>query len=181
MTKLIIGSKMEDFSFHTVRGDYESFLKINKENNAVLIFLRYYGCTVCQYEMIKLNERLEEFKEKNTKVYVVLQSRDEIINKAIEERKYGFCIIGDESKKLYEQFEIPVVKTKEELMSDNLVELIRESRKMGLEHGEYEGEELQLPAVFIINSEGEITYAKYPKGIDLPGVDELVGLLKNLS
>ena len=44
--------------------------------------------------------------------------------------------------------------------------------------GDYEGNELQLPAMFIVNEDGVVEYANYARNIvDLPTVDEVLAML----
>ena len=50
--------------------------------------------------------------------------------------------------------------------------------KAGYTHGDYEGNELQLPALFIVDEDGTVSYAHYAKNIaDMPGVQEVLDLL----
>ena len=47
-----------------------------------------------------------------------------------------------------------------------------------MEHGEYEGNEDQLPAAFVIESDLTVSYAYYAKTAgDIPDVDEFAALL----
>ena len=51
----------------------------------------------------------------------------------------------------------------------------REAGKMGFVHGRQEGQEMQLPAVFLLDGTGVILYAHYAKTIaDLPTVDQIM-------
>ena len=89
-----------------------------------------------------------------------------------------FEIICDPEGKLYKEFEINPAKDKEELGGGNVVAKVTEVRKL-FSHGDYEGEELQLPAAFVVKSDLTITYAKYGKdGADVPTPQELEQLLK---
>lgn len=55
---------------------------------------------------------------------------------------------------------------------------INRAKKRGLEHGEYEGEELQLPALFIVDETGTIVYAKYARNLgDLPSAEEIAAMV----
>ena len=48
----------------------------------------------------------------------------------------------------------------------------------GFEHGDYEGNELQLPAMFIVGKDGTVEFAHYAKGIvDMPVIDEVLAKL----
>ena len=55
----------------------------------------------------------------------------------------------------------------------------REAYEVKFVHGEYEGNELQLPATFVVEPDLTITFAEYHKGNGgVPSPDELAELLK---
>ena len=82
---------------------------------------------------------------------------------------------------LYKEFEIMPGKDAEELLGGQLEKLKAKgaaAAEAGFSHGEYEGDELQLPAMFIVDKEGTIEYAKYAENIMyLPTIDELKEIL----
>ena len=45
----------------------------------VLIFLRYYGCPVCQMEMAKIKQEIDLVSKKGGRVFIVLQSAPETL------------------------------------------------------------------------------------------------------
>ena len=48
-----------------------------------------------------------------------------------------------------------------------------------MKHGDYEGEELQLPALFIVDNEMNVTFAHYGKAAgDVPDIEKIAELLK---
>ena len=48
----------------------------------------------------------------------------------------------------------------------------------GFIHGDYEGNELQLPAMFIVDEDRKISYAHYAKELaDMPEIDEVLNSL----
>ena len=50
--------------------------------------------------------------------------------------------------------------------------------RMNFSHGDYEGDEQQLPAMFILDENGVATYVHYAANImDMPTVDEVLNLL----
>jgi len=51
--------------------------------------------------------------------------------------------------------------------------------ELGLIHGACEGEELQLPAVFVVGPDLRVLYAHYGKNIaDVPSLDELLAVCR---
>jgi hypothetical protein len=58
---------------------------------------------------------------------------------------------------------------------------IEKIKASGFVHGKYEGDENQLPALFITEPGGKVLYAHYAaNSIDMPTVDELLEKLKAL-
>ncbi len=78
-SKLAIGDKAPDFKFKTPWGGELNFYDAAGNNPAVLIFLRYYGCPVCQMEMAKIKQEIDLVRQKGGRVFVVLQSASETI------------------------------------------------------------------------------------------------------
>ena len=55
---------------------------------------------------------------------------------------------------------------------------IKKAGKLGFEHGDYEGDEMQLPALFLLDQDKTVTYAHYAKSLsDMPEVSEMIALL----
>ena len=64
-------------------------------------------------------------------------------------------------------------------IDEKALKKIQAAKKLGLEHGEYEGNEDQLPAAFVIEPDLTVTYAHYAKTAgDIPDVDEFAKLLE---
>jgi peroxiredoxin len=92
-----------------------------------------------------------------------------------------FEIICDNDQKIYNMLCIEAAQSGEELLGnrgDDLKAKGAAARAAGFAHGDYEGNELQLPAMFIVNEDGVVEYANYARNIvDLPTVDEVLAML----
>ena len=155
MARLAVGEKMLDFTAAGAFGPEEALSSRVGKGKTAIVFLRYYGCTLCQYDIHTYAEHYQEIVGDTGKLFVVLQSTPESIKK-----------------------QMTPAKDKEELGGGNVVAKVTEARKL-FSHGDYEGEELQLPAAFVVKSDLTITYAKYGKdGADVPTPQELEQLLK---
>ena len=120
-----------------------------------LIFLRYYGCTLCQYDMHQYAEQYEEVKKCGGQILVVLQS---------DPGK-----LAAQTKPAKSMLKMADTKTLGKMIS---------AKAGGFKHGEYEGEELQLPAVFIMDQKRCLSYVHYGKSAgDVPDIKELLALL----
>ncbi len=179
MTKLAAGQIMPDFAFQTPFQTNLSLYSILNGKKTGLLFLRYYGCTVCQLDMRRLAQGYEQITATGGQVLVVLQSDPALIREQVAEGDLPFTIICDPDQKLYQQFGIPAAASMEELVSGNSMAKIAELKGTGLTHGKYEGNEQQLPAFFVVDAERKITHAHYGKNLaDVPNVAEMARLLQ---
>ncbi len=180
MARVGVGEKMPDFVFDTATKSGQSLYDC-LEGKTVLWVLRYIGCTVCRYDVHLITQRYQEFKDKGAQVYVVMQSDTAHIKKDLADVDLPFEIICDPEMKIYQALDILPAKSKEELLGDGLEKLQAKSQKageLGFKHGDYEGDEAQLPALFIVEKDGTISYAHYAKSImDMPSVDDVLEML----
>ncbi len=175
-----VGDRFPDFKFNTA---YQDNLHVHDvlKGNTVFWCIRYIGCPVCRYDVHCIKKKYDEIQKKNAQVFVVMQSDQKHIQSVIKQGELPFDIICDPEMKFYNELEIRPALTKEELIGSNFDELEKKRqacKDLGYSHGDYEGDELQLPALFIVNKKGIITYAKYGDSlVSLPTVDELIELL----
>ncbi len=180
MSKLNVGDKIPDFKFVTAFSNerkWHAELALNKGKTA-LIFLRYYGCTLCQLDIRTFTKKYHEITDNGGKFYIVLQSEPSTIAKDIDESTIPFEIICDSKMSLYDEFEIPCAESMKSMADAKTMLKIGEATVAGLKHGEYEGRELQLPATFVMDSDGILTYVHYGKSAgDIPTPKELKELI----
>ena len=119
------------------------------EPKTVIWALRYIGCTVCRYDIHMAAKR--------------------------------YSIICDPTMKLYEALDIEPAQSMEALVGDRLDDLKAKgaaAAAAGFSHGKYEGNEQQLPAMFIVDKDGIVEKAIYAETIvGLPTLDELLTIL----
>jgi len=176
--RLIVGMEAPDFNFNTPwRKDLNFYQFITGKSN-FLFFLRYYGCTICQLEIHHLIKDYPKFAEKEAQVLVVLQSDPNLIKEEVKEKEIPFTIICNPSQSLYELYQVKPALGKPEQPSPGLLKKREEVRELGITHGAYEGNELQLPATFFINQEKMIEFAYYGSdNADIPAHDRLLALI----
>lgn len=178
--KLTKGDTMPDLTFDSPFEKGLSLYEVIKGSpKTAVLFLRYYGCTLCQYDMHVLAEKYDEITADGGKVLVALQSKPELIAQDITKDTFPFTIICDPKMSFYKQFDIQPAKSKIEMTDAGTMVKITKAMAAGYEHGEYEGDEMQLPACFVIEPSGFITYAHYGKSVgDIPTPSQLKDLLK---
>ena len=179
MAHLTIDDQAHNFVFGTPWDIERNFFTDTKGKRVVLFFLRYYGCTTCQLEIHHLILDYPQFKAAGADVYVVLQSSVETIAGQVRRENIPFEIILDPQQNLYCTYGIgsrdpDSVRTEQHQLK------VKQAKELGFVHGTYEGNELQLPATFIIGPDHRIEYAYYGnEGSDIPAHDFLVKKIKN--
>ncbi len=159
--------KAPDFEYDTPYEKNKNFYKTLEQNDKTyLIFLRYYGCTICQYELLQLKESYDEFKKKGITPIVVMQSERKLVNEALKDKGLPFEIICDPNQKLYELYSVKAAINMEDLLTPLVLDKIGKATQMGIVHGKYEGNEYQLPASFLIGNNGNVIFSKYSKSLD---------------
>ncbi len=182
MAKLSAGDRFPEFPFSThLRDDLSSHSVLS--GKTVFWVLRYIGCTVCRYDVHLIAQRYDEFREKGAQVFVVMQSdRAHVLNGLSSTGTVlPFEIICDPEMEIYSLLSIEPAADMQALLGDGMDALKEKGQKAaecGFSHGDYEGNEQQLPAMFIVSEEGNVEYAHYASAImDMPSVDEVLDLL----
>ena len=126
------------------------------DQKLVLIFSRYFGCPICQVDFKELMTRRSEIEEKGAKIIYITQSSEEKAEEFIEKENINFPVIPSSKDELYTDYGLG-------LMTPETVKQIplklKDVRKFGFEHGEYEGWEKQGPGQFVIDEQGKIIHA----------------------
>lgn len=176
LDRVFAGSRLEDTEIETPWG-HTSLLEA-VECPTFLLFLRYYGCTICQLDLQRLKKDYGMLTLAGAKAMVVLQSDPAGIREQIGPDVFPFEIICDPNQKLYQQYHVAPALSKEKMADLKVLKKIGEAQASGLTHGAYEGNELQLPAVFLVEPGLLVKAAHYGSTpADLPDVKELTGWL----
>lgn len=180
-TKLSKGDVMPQFTYCTPfeeKVELKDTLK-RVEGKTAIIFLRYYGCTLCQLDIHEFAEEYDKVKNVNGQILVVLQSDPAKLAQQITPDTFPYDIICDPDQELYKMFDIKPAASMAELASAATMLKIAKTKVKGYTHGDYEGEELQLPAAFVVDQDGVISYAHYGTAAgDVPTPEEVVELLQ---
>lgn len=179
MPKINVGDTMPNFSIQTPYQNNTNLKKLIGNEKTAIIFLRYYGCTLCQYDIHQYTLNYDEIIKEGGELLVVLQSDPQKLSIELKENKIPFEIICDPNQELYKNLSIEVANSKEDMIDEFTIEKIVKAKEY-FSHGEYEGEELQLPATFVVDEELKVVCAIYGKSVsDVPTPEQLKDLLKN--
>lgn len=178
--RLTVGDKMPDFPYQTPFETEKTLSQGMDGKRTALLFLRYYGCTICQLDMHRLKAEYRQIEATGGQVKVVLQSNPAQLKRQLgEESAFPFEIICDPEQKLYHRFAISVARGQMNMLRPKTLQKAAIAKATGLTHGAYEGEELQLPACFVVEPDCQVTYVHYGMDPgDTPTPSELADLLK---
>ena len=178
--KLTVGNTFPDFTITTNKRENVSLHSL-LDKKTIFWVIRYIGCTVCRYDVHLLTENYQAIEDKGYNLFVVMQSDTDHIHREMDGVYMPFEIICDNTMEIYKTLEINPAASKEELGGDNTEKLKAKgakARELGFSHGDYEGDELQLPALFIVDTDATVLTAHYGKNItDMPTVEELIEML----
>jgi len=159
MPRLKPGDSAPDFTTESVNMG-KITLSEYRGHKTLLNFSRYFGCPVCQLEFDELREFMK--KHGSLKVIYVNQSYSESARKYIEGKNIDFPVIA--SPKINGKYELYELYRVRSLGVAGIIEIFQKgsrARKLGKEHGPYEGIETQSPAQFLIDEGGKIVSADY--------------------
>ena len=180
MAKIKTGDHLPDFVFSTpFCGNVQLSEAIARSNRTALVFLRYYGCPMCQYDLAQYAAGFKKIKAAGGNLLVVLQSDPDLLKEELGgQNPFPFEIVCDPQENLYHSFEILPAANVTEMSGPNTLQKIDKVKQAGYQHGRSEGEELQLPAAFVLLPDLTVTYAHYAESIDdIPDADQLAGLM----
>ena len=83
---------MPDFTAEGAFGPAEALSSRVGKGKTAIVFLRYYGCTLCQYDIHTYVEHYQEIVGDTGKFFVVLQSTLESIKKQMTRETLPFVI-----------------------------------------------------------------------------------------
>lgn len=187
MAKLVRGDKFPNFTVDTVFGtDVKHGLTMEQlvDGKPTFIwFQRYIGCPPCRLDVHLLTQAYPQFVEKGCNVVVVMQSKPEIVLRDMNGQTLPFHLVCDPTESMYKELEIGSMDpdNKGEMTDEEKAKMafkIAGMKENGFEHGDYEGNERQLPAFFALDADMTVKQAHYARNIaDMPLATEVLAKL----
>ncbi|EGI72251.1 AhpC-TSA [Pseudoalteromonas distincta] len=150
---LQIGQKVENFSLANHNGENIELADLLKKGPVIISFYRGGWCPYCNLELKALNDYLPQFKTQSAQLVAISpQLPDETLSTA-QKNDLEFDVLCDVSNKVAEQFSLLFTL-------DERIQALYTQFGIDFEH--YYGDKsfkLPLPATYVINQEGVITYA----------------------
>ena len=143
--RLTVGEVMSNFTYDTPFATGLTLSDtVQKTPKTALLFLRYYGCTLCQYDIHQLAENYHQITDVGGQVIVVLQSDPAGLAQELQPDTFPFSILCDPKAALYERFGIQPAASMAKMADAGTMLKIAKATAAGYKHGAYEGNELQL-------------------------------------
>ncbi len=184
MTRLKQGDPVPDLPAVLADGRQVSLKELGQGKDTLLYALRYAGCTFCQLDVHRLIEARDLLAARNMHAAVLMQSDQAHLQPLAEDESVYFDLLSDPQGKLYEALEIMPARHKWNLAGSlgSFRAKQKEVREMGYRHGDYEGNELQLPAAFVFGADGLVHYAWYCRSLtDLPTPQQILSQLESAA
>ncbi|OIR01335.1 thiol-disulfide oxidoreductase ResA [mine drainage metagenome] len=126
-----------------------------KKGTAVLVFYRGQWCPYCNRQLKKLEDSLSFIKSKGATLIAITPEKPENITKTIEKTKASYSVLFDDGLKIMKSYDVAFT------VDDNT---LKNYKKWGIDLAEANGNNgnvLPVPAVYIINKNGIITYKHF--------------------
>ena len=148
----------------------------------MLLFLRYNGCPLCQLDMHELAAHYDLVEAAGGRAAVVLQSDPDKLKEQLKSPDaLPYAILCDSEKKLYQSLAVWPAAGQMELMGPGLMEKMNQVQAQGIQHGDYEGDEMQLPAAFAVDGGRRVAWVHYSRGLaDTPAPAQIAEILKGI-
>ena len=163
--KLTSNNIAPSFNTHDVHG-YEVKIPDPSGKKIYLAFERNAGCPVCNLRTHELLKQADYFKSNNISVILVYESSVEKMKEYLGEDSYPFHFIADPQNKLYDLYgvERSMLKVMRGLFN-GLLARASKGAKLFRKPMKQDGHVDRIPAEFIIDQHGKITFAHYGKFI----------------
>jgi peroxiredoxin len=151
---LFINSKAPDFKSKDQNGNEIVLKDMRKKGPVVLVFYRGYWCPYCNKELQRLEDSLQLIKDRGAQLIAVTPEKQDGIAKSVEKTKASFPIITDEEMKIMKAYDV-VYQVDDKTVARYKMASIDLAANNGQKA---DAVYLPIPAVYIINKQGEITY-----------------------
>ena len=152
-TGLNLNDKAPEFTAIDQNGKSISLKNELRNGPVVLVFYRGQWCPYCNKQLKQLEDSLGQIKAKGGTVLTITPEKQENIAKTITKTKASYAILHDEGLQIMKSYDVAFK------VDDKTIESYK---KYGIDfaqaNGEANGANLPVPAVYVINKDGRITY-----------------------
>ena len=158
--KLKTGDSAPEFTLESSSGSAVCLGDKTGKGRVFLSFLRYIGCPFCRARIHGLNARKVEAAEAGGSILVVLESTPKRVVEYSAKNGISIPILSDREKKVFALYGVERGNAMALLKPKVLTGTVKLAFR-GFMHGMPGGDELQLPADFIIGKNGRVELAHY--------------------
>ncbi|MDQ6755994.1 MAG: AhpC/TSA family protein [Bacteroidota bacterium] len=151
-TGLNVNDRAPNFSARDQKGEKINLKKELKRGDVVLIFYRGQWCPYCNKQLKQLEDSIGLIKAKGATVLAITPELPENISKTIEKTKASYSILYDEGLKIMNAYKVAFQ------VDDKTVEKYKGFGIDFLKANGSNGANLPVPAVYVVNKKGIITY-----------------------
>lgn len=149
---LFINSKAPEFKLKDQTGGVVSLKELRKKGPVVLLFYRGAWCPFCNRQLKAFQDSLELIQGRGAQVVAITPEKSEGIDSTIQKTGATFPILYDEDMQMSKAYEVAFdvddrTVSRYKMSGIDLVQVNGQKKAM-----------LPVPAVYIINTEGTVTY-----------------------
>lgn len=148
-----VGDKVPDFVLPDAQGNKVSLADLRAKGPVVIAFYRGGWCPYCNLTVAKLQQYLPKFEAKGASLVAITPELPEFITKKTEEASLTYPVLSDVGMKVGKDFGIKFI------LDPALQKVYTE---FGLDVTKHNGDntfQLPLPATYVIDKDGTVTYA----------------------
>ncbi len=165
--KISKGQKAPNFKINDIWGN-EIELNNNAGQTTLLSFFRFADCPMCNMRVAEIMRNKNQLAAKNIRLIAIFESPADSIKLSIVDRhKFDFIIVSDTEKKLYKLYGVQASwwKMMKSMGLAGMKKMIQ-AKKHGFNlMGKIDGALNQIPADFMIDTNGVIQVAYYGNDI----------------
>ena len=155
---LKVGDQAPDFSLKNAVGKTVSLYELLKESRVVLTFYRGTWCPYCNLELSQYQEVVFRLKSIGSQMVAISpQNPDESLNMQ-EKNNLTFEVLSDPGNKVARQYTNITKK------SDQYAQLVSGNGKSFEDYYDSRTNEIPIPAVYIIEQDGKVVFARSEGG-----------------
>lgn len=149
---LNIGDVAPDFTAKNQNNKDVSLKALLQSGSVVLLFYRGEWCPYCNRQLKALEDSLTFIKAKGANIIAVSPEKPENIYKTVEKTKATYHIVTDEQSLIMKAYKVAYE------LDEKTTEKYKGYGINLVERNGTNGNNLPVPAVYIINKEGRVTY-----------------------
>lgn len=149
---LNVGDIAPDFTAKNQNNKDVNLKGLLKSGSVVLLFYRGEWCPYCNKQLKTLEDSMTLISAKGANIIAVSPEKLENISKTIEKTKASYNVVTDDNSKIMTAYKVAFG------LDEKTTEKYKGYGVNLMERNGSNGNNLPVPAVYIINNEGKITY-----------------------